>query len=120
LVLPQTQSDDRDQTASHHSLTRSSPLSGSLTREAPSVNAIETKKTQEQLAERELQLRLGRRYVAVVRECLRCLDLGTGIEEDGKGFGIDDNQKEFLDEDGVVIGVRFIEHVLEKMQDITI
>lgn len=87
-------------------------------------NAIANKKTLEQLAERELPYRLGRRYAEIVLQCLRCLDPGTGIEEDGKGFGvgigIDDTQKEFLDEDGIVIGVRFIENVLEKMQDITI
>jgi hypothetical protein len=46
--------------------------------------------------------------------CLRCLDPGTGENKTGKGFGAD-----VKDEDGFVIGVRFIENVLEKMQEIT-
>jgi len=37
--------------------------------------------------------------------------------EDGKGFGVCPD--DFVDEDGIVIGVRFIENVLEKMQEIT-
>ncbi len=54
---------------------------------------------------------------------MRCLDPRTGAEEDGKGFGVVGDslsKEEFVDEDGVVIGVRFIENVLEKMLEITI
>jgi len=80
----------------------------------PLGNAVENKERLEYLAENELPARLGRRYTDIVLLCLRCLDPGTGENKAGKGFGAD-----VKDEDGFVIGVRFIENVLEKMQEIT-
>ena len=81
---------------------------------SPLGNAVENKERLEYLAENELPARLGRRYTDIVLLCLRCLDPGTGENKTGKGFGAD-----VKDEDGFVIGVRFIENVLEKMQEIT-
>jgi len=80
--------------------------------------AFDNKKTLEALAERELPARLGTRYTNIVLLCLRCLDDGTGTDESGKGFGVD--VPSLKDEDGVVIGVRYIENVLERMQEISI
>jgi hypothetical protein len=54
------------------------------------------------LAERALPKRMGERYKDVVVNCLTCLD------EDNMDFG---NPDEFVDEDGVLIGVRYIEKV---------
>jgi hypothetical protein len=81
------------------------------------LTAGENKQTLENLAENELPARLGRRYTDIVLLCLRCLDSGNGTDEYEKGFGAD--SADWTDEDGVVIGVRFIENVLEKMQEIT-
>jgi hypothetical protein len=80
----------------------------------PLGNAVENKERLEYLAKSKLPARLGRRYTDIVLLCLRCLDPGTGEDKAGKGFGAD-----VKDEDGFVIGVRFIENVLEKMQEIT-
>jgi hypothetical protein len=71
----------------------------------------------EDLAAKELPARLGRRYIDIVLLCLQCLDPGSGADQDGKGFGV--NAANWTDEDGVTIGVRYIENVLEKMQEIT-
>jgi hypothetical protein len=80
--------------------------------------AAENKQMLEDLAERELPSRMGRRYTDIVLLCLRCLDSGSGTGENEKGFGVD--SADWTDEDGLVIGVRFIENVLEKMQEISI
>jgi hypothetical protein len=74
-------------------------------------SASQNKLKLEDLAAKELPARLGRRYTDIVLLCLRCLDPGSGADQDGKGFGVD--------EDGVMIGVRYIENVLEKIQEIT-
>jgi hypothetical protein len=79
--------------------------------------ASQNKLKLEDLAAKELPARLGRRYTDIVLLCLRCLDLGSGADQDGKGFGAD--TADWTDEDGVMIGVRYIENVLEKMQEIT-
>ena len=124
FVLPQDKSEDKKQ--EHISPRPNAILSPPDPQNArnPLGTAIESKKTLEQVAERELPLRLGSRYTEIVLQCLRCLDSGTGVDEAGKGFGagIDSSsgQEGFLDEDGVIIGVRFIENVLEKIQNITI
>lgn len=54
------------------------------------------------LARSKLPSRMGDAYTKVVVNCLTCLD------EDNWDFG---NQSEFEDEDGVLIGVRYIEKV---------
>lgn len=54
------------------------------------------------LARSKLPSRMGDAYTNVVINCLTCLD------EDNQDFG---NQSEFEDQDGVLIGVRYIEKV---------
>lgn len=64
----------------------------------------------------ELLIRLAERYTDVL-PCLRCLDLGSGADQDGNGFGV--GVADWTDANGgVIIEVRYIENVLEKMQDI--
>jgi hypothetical protein len=58
------------------------------------------------------------RYTDVVLLCLRCLDSGSGANHDGQGFGV--GAADYTDEDGVMIGVSYIENVLEKMQGIIV
>lgn len=82
----------------------------------PRGSAYQNKLELEDLAARELPSRLGKRYTDAVLLCLRCLDSGSGAEHDGKGFGV--GAADCMDEDGVAIGVRYIENVLEKMQSI--
>jgi hypothetical protein len=80
----------------------------------PLSAAAEKKQRLEHLAAHELPPRLGRRYTDIVLLCLRCLDAGDGAVENEKMLGA------WTDQDGVVIGVRFIENVLTKMQEIRI
>jgi hypothetical protein len=83
----------------------------------PLPTATKNKRKLEDIAQRELPARLGRRYTDIVLLCLRCLDQGNGTDEKERGFGV--GFADWTDEDGLVIGVRFIEKVLEKMQEIT-
>ena len=80
----------------------------------PLSAAAEKKQRLEYLAAHELPSRLGRRYADIVLLCLQCLDAGDGTVENEKMLGA------WTDQDGVVIGVRFIENVLTKMQEIRI
>jgi hypothetical protein len=50
-----------------------------------------------------LPRRMGTRYAEIVETCLTCLD------DDNIDFG---NEQEFVDEDGILIGVRYIQKVL--------
>jgi hypothetical protein len=54
------------------------------------------------LAKTELPQRVGDRYTEVVVTCLTCLD------RENLDFG---NEKEFEDQDGIIVGLRFIEKV---------
>lgn len=54
------------------------------------------------LAKSCLPVLMGRIYTDIVVTCLTCLD------KDNKGFG---DEKEFQDEDGILVGVRYIEKV---------
>ncbi|KAF9873155.1 het-s domain protein [Colletotrichum karsti] len=63
-----------------------------------------------ELAKTRLPIRMGDRYAAVVVTCLTCLD------PDNKEFG----GEEMQDEDGILVGVRFIERVLLKLGDIVL
>ncbi|KAL5330700.1 hypothetical protein ACEPPN_000219 [Leptodophora sp. 'Broadleaf-Isolate-01'] len=84
----------------------------------------------EALAKNELPSRLGKRYTEIVLLCLQCLDQNiqnedeSGNEKDGRGsgfgVGVGGEDEEIVDEDGVVIGVRYIENVLQKMLEITV
>ncbi|KAH8808783.1 HET-s/LopB domain protein [Xylogone sp. PMI_703] len=93
----------------------SSTIGNSLWLGHAQVSASENKLRFEELAMTELPSRLGKRYSDIVLLCLRCLDTGNGENQDDQGFGLD-----VTDEDGVTIGVRYIENVLEKMQDINL
>ena len=62
----------------------------------------------EDLAERELPIKMGQKYTDVVLSCLRCLDEG-----DNGG------RAEFLDEDGNIVGERFVGSILGKIQEIS-
>jgi hypothetical protein len=64
--------------------------------------AFATKRGLVGIAESKLPLTMGRRYAEAVLVCLKCLD-----KEDNP-FAVD---AELLDENGVLIGVRFIEKV---------
>lgn len=57
-------------------------------------------------AEDELPSRIGRRFAGIVKSCLTCLDPGNvdfGAEEDGSDLA--------SDEDGTLVGVRYIDKV---------
>ena len=66
--------------------------------------AFQIKKELEVLATSRLPSVMGTIYTSVVVSCLTCLD------KDNKEFGNDD---EFEDEDGIAVGVRYIEKVTE-------
>ncbi|KAI1126652.1 hypothetical protein F5Y10DRAFT_266857 [Nemania abortiva] len=54
------------------------------------------------LAENKLPKRMGSKYAEVVKTCLTCL---------GKGNMDFSNESEFVDEDGIVVGVKYVEKV---------
>ena len=54
------------------------------------------------MARQELPTLMGEKYTQVVVSCLTCLD------KDNEGFG---DESEFEDDDGILVGVRFIEKV---------
>lgn len=58
-----------------------------------------------------LRAKMGTKYSKIVETCLTCLD------EDNLDFG---DEEEFEDEDGVAVGVRYIEKVLGILNDISI
>src|SRR6202012_1060081 len=64
--------------------------------------ASEVKKALVRMAEERLPKRMGNRYTQVVLACLTCLDKGT------TALG---EETEFLDADGIVVAVRYIEKV---------
>lgn len=68
----------------------------------PSRNAVEVKDHLVGLAQNQLPQKMGMRYAEVVVTCLTCLDRGN------LDFG---DEEEFQDEDGIIVGVRFIEKV---------
>ena len=74
----------------------------------PVQKATATKDTLVQIAKKQLPVTMGDRYSAMVVSCLTCLDEGN------LDFGDD---FEFMDEDGVIIGVRYIEKVPEPFSE---
>ena len=68
------------------------------------------------LAEEMLPARMGRKYTDIVLLCLQCLDRGTSLAEVGDDGGFED----LVDEDGIVVGVEYIENVLLKIQEISV
>ncbi|KAJ8058628.1 hypothetical protein OCU04_012804 [Sclerotinia nivalis] len=73
--------------------------------------AFETKRALVQLAQDLLPYRMGCRYTEIVITCLTCLDKGENSFGDGE---------DFLDENGVLVGVRFIEKIVNKLLDIKV
>ncbi|KAK8017870.1 hypothetical protein PG993_014196 [Apiospora rasikravindrae] len=63
------------------------------------------------LARTRLSRRMGPRYSAVVATCLTCLDV------DNNDFG---DESAMTDEDGIIVGVRFIETIITKLGDIAV
>ncbi|KAI1273133.1 hypothetical protein F5Y07DRAFT_274103 [Xylaria sp. FL0933] len=63
------------------------------------------------LAEKELPPRVGNTYTKLVIDCLMCLDPENGIFDAEEGL---------TDEDGITIGVKFAEHILSSMIEISV
>lgn len=68
----------------------------------PPSKASSFKRKFVKMARQELPRCMGAKYTQVVVSCLTCLD------RDNEGFG---DESEFEDEDGILVGVRFIEKV---------
>jgi hypothetical protein len=66
------------------------------------ARAFQIKRELVALAEAHLPGKMGRIYTSVVLSCLTCLD------PNNQGFGDENN---FTDEDGILVGVRYIEKV---------
>ncbi|OAR00011.1 hypothetical protein LLEC1_07984 [Akanthomyces lecanii] len=80
--------------------------------------AYKNKQVLEEFAERELAPQLGKRYTNIVLQCLRCSDTGLSGNFNQPcspvgGIG-------WADEDGVTVGARYIENVIEGMQAISL
>ncbi|KAK3171930.1 hypothetical protein OEA41_004014 [Lepraria neglecta] len=73
------------------------------------ANAIKEKLVT--LAVTKLPNTFGRKYTEVVLSCLTCLDKGND------NFG---DSKEFEDDDGILVGVRYIEKILTLLDDISV
>lgn len=63
-------------------------------------------------ARSELPSTTGKKYTEVVLSCLTCLDTGA--------TNMFENSDDLYDEDGILVGVAFIEKILIKLDDITI
>lgn len=70
---------------------------------------------------------MGNKYTDIVLLCLMCLDRRSGSsvgemegggESRGEGGGFED--VDMLDEDGIVVGVKYIERILLKIQEISV
>lgn len=64
------------------------------------------------LATEQLPSRMGTKYTEVVLLCLQYIDRIVGFGSKDKG--------EFYNKDSIVVGVRYIEKILLKMQEISI
>ncbi|KAF8417358.1 hypothetical protein EV426DRAFT_623739 [Tirmania nivea] len=65
-----------------------------------------------QIAKTRLPAIMGPKYTQIVVMCLCCLDKGSSNE-----FG---QESEFLDEDGILVGLRYIEKVITKLEEIVV
>lgn len=81
-------------------------------------SATNNKSKLEELAAKDLPARLGNRYSKIVLRCLQCLD--KPIQPDASGTAPAPIPLDWTDEDGVEIGVKYIENVLEEIQQIVI
>jgi hypothetical protein len=88
-----------DEKSSHHP-TLASTLNS--TAKEKRNRAFELKTFLVNFAQEQLPSRMGKKYAEIVTMCLTCLD------KSGNTFG---NESEFQDEDGIQIGVRYIQKV---------
>ncbi|KAK5637116.1 hypothetical protein RRF57_012829 [Xylaria bambusicola] len=63
------------------------------------------------LAEKELPPRVGDTYTSIVVDCMKCLD------SDSEKFGAIEGLE---DEDGIVVGVKYVEHILSRILEISV
>ncbi|KEF61420.1 uncharacterized protein A1O9_02986 [Exophiala aquamarina CBS 119918] len=86
-------------------------ISEELKSKNPMKTATQIKARLIEKAETELPRSMGKKYTEVVLSCLTCLDSGaTNLFED---------EDDLYDEDGILVGVAFIEKILIKLDDIT-
>ncbi|KAK2760027.1 hypothetical protein FQN54_002763 [Arachnomyces sp. PD_36] len=83
------------------------------------------------VASQELPAKMGQKYADIVLLCLRCLDkqplsIQDNEDEMGREEWVENEEEEegefgdVYDEDGIVVGVKYIEKVLLKMQGISV
>jgi serine/threonine protein kinase len=77
-------------------------IAGHLTERNPRKRAAGIKGSLIEAAERRLPSKMGQKYTNIVLSCLTCLD------NTHNGFGDEDD---FMDKDGILVGVRYIENV---------
>ncbi|KAL7908553.1 hypothetical protein GGI35DRAFT_451473 [Trichoderma velutinum] len=109
---------EKDQSPFGPSNLRPSNLGPGLRAEGDTMSGSELLKSPDQVKDRLLQLargvlrrRMGTKYSKVVETCLTCLD------QNNEDFG---DEKEFQDVDGVAVGARYIEKVIQKLAEICI
>ncbi|RFU74248.1 hypothetical protein TARUN_8010 [Trichoderma arundinaceum] len=97
---------------------RPSSLGSQLGADGSSMSGSELLKSPERVKDRLLQLargtlrrRMGNKYSKVVETCLTCLD------QNNEDFG---DEKEFQDVDGIAVGARYIEKVVQKLGEISV
>jgi hypothetical protein len=77
-------------------------INGFLAEKNQRKKATEIKRTLVDMASNRLPNKMGWKYTNIVLSCLTCLD------KVNNGFGDED---QFMDEDGILVGVRYIESV---------
>ncbi|KAK1758923.1 hypothetical protein QBC47DRAFT_96883 [Echria macrotheca] len=80
----------------------------------PPPSGVRAKERLVHLARTRLPVKMGDRYTAVVVTCLTCLD------EDNVDFFGDAGEDTMQDKDGVLVGARFIEKVLFRLDEICV
>ncbi|KAJ5820545.1 hypothetical protein N7474_006136 [Penicillium riverlandense] len=63
------------------------------------------------MAKEILPIKMGNKYAQVVVNCLTCM------EDTNEDFG---DQSQFEDEDGILIGVKYIEKILLQLSEISV
>ncbi|KAJ5952244.1 uncharacterized protein N7479_010657 [Penicillium vulpinum] len=87
------------------------PITDMLTTKSKRKAAVEIKSTLIDLAKMNLPQKMGKIYTDTVINCLTCLDSGSQIFQD---------ESEFEDEDGILVGVRYIEKILFEIEKIVV
>lgn len=96
----------------NHQPTPSFDVAEELTSSNPTRAAIQIKQRLIDKTKVELPSRMGKKYTEVVLSCLTCLDSGT--------TNMFENEDDLYDEDGILVGVAFIEKILMKLDEIAI